>query len=830
MATTVTNKLMSLVAGGTFLASLLGSTATNALLNQGGQGATGPTGSQGPAGETGEAGQDGREVEFSVDGNTLVWRYEGETRWNTLDLDLGQGGSGSIVNSGGTERFTHWIFAEEALSIPFPERQAEPAITNSATYAAAKVAEGYTAINNLQDLLNISLDITGQYVLTANIDVSTRSEADVLARPFNIIPEVLDANNEAIPFSGTLDGAGYTISNFVVDTTIDSQQINSAGLFQELAGATIKNLVLNDFSYTDGNNSYRLGTLASSIVSSTISPTIIDNVTVNDFSYLNTIGGLTRLGGLVGDIESDATALVYRTAVNRMTVDFQSTSSSYQVGGLFGMVDGSLVLGDSSTLITFETAETHRIAQSGGAIGEMQSSAVVQVDGGDFEIIGELDYQVGGFSGSVDGNLSLTNSIMTVEIGFISDNGPSAGAYGGIAGNIDTQTIILIDQVETNGVLVGDDGIGGFIGQVDDESFIRIENSTNKIDIFGTDDIGGIIGETGANGQMRLLLDNVTTEGDISNHFLNSNFGINLETSGGFIGHLRNSDSSDQNDWNQIWIRNSTVDNIQFNFFGTVTDNGGGGLYSLYLSETFSEIGGAIGYVYEENFLRLSNNDISLDINALFDGYEIQYNDINLNEIGGLIGYIEYDSEFQFLNNVTDLTINVDYKNNVSVVDSSTYNQLRFDDIGGAVGRNEEGTIIDVAGDYTLTLNVDASNNNFNLIEFNFTMEQIGGYIGDTDSDALLLVADLDLSLVIDTNLDLGENPSYQQINIRVQDIGSIIGDMGGFAFLDNVYISTDVVFNLPEATEGISVNNQDLETIQYTGNNYSFYVLTLNT
>ncbi len=827
MATTVTNKLLSLVAGGTFLASLLGSTATNALINQGGQGATGPTGSQGPAGE---AGEDGREVEFSVDGNTLVWRYEGETIWNSLDLDLGQGGSGSIVNSGGTEKFTHWIFAEEALSIPFPERQAEPAITNSATYAAAKVAAGYTAIGTVEDLINISLNLSGQYVLTANIDLSNRLEADVLASPFNIIPEVLNDFGDTIPFTGTLDGAGYAISNFVLDTTVDSQTIQNAGLFKKIAGATIKNLELNDFSYTDVNYSYRLGTIAASIATSNLSPTIIDNVTVNDFSYQNATAGIDKLGGLVGNIENDATALVYRAAVNQMTTDFQMEANSSQIGGLFGMVDGSLVMGDSSALISFETADVHRITQSGGAIGYIQSSANVQVDGGDFEIIGELDYQVGGFSGSIDGNLSLTNSTMTVDIGYISDNAPAANEYGGITGHIDTQTIVIIDQVETNGVLVGDQSIGGFIGSIDDESFIRIENSTNKVDIFGTDDIGGILGDTGENGDLRMLLDNVTTEGDITNNILHSDFGVNLETVGGFIGHLRNSDTSNQPEWNQIWIRNSTVAGTQFNILGTVTDNGEGNLESLYISDSFQEIGGAIGYVYEQNFLRLSNNDISIGVNVLFDGYSIQYNSITLDEVGGLVGYIEYYSELQFLNNVVDLSINVDYKNNVSVVDSLNYNHLTIERIGGAVGRNEEGTIIDVAGDYTITFNIDASNNNFNFIEFNFTMAKIGGFIGDTDSEALLLVADLDLSLVIDTNLDLGENPSYQQINIRIEEIGSIIGEMEGFAFLDHVYISTDVVFNLPEATEGILVNTQDLETIQHTGNNYSFFVLTLNT
>lgn len=48
------------------------------------QGPQGPQGVQGEQGIQGNAGIDGREVEFQVNENGILWRYEGETEWKTL--------------------------------------------------------------------------------------------------------------------------------------------------------------------------------------------------------------------------------------------------------------------------------------------------------------------------------------------------------------------------------------------------------------------------------------------------------------------------------------------------------------------------------------------------------------------------------------------------------------------------------------------------------------------------------------------------------------------------------------------------------------------------
>ena len=162
MFTNVQYKILGMIAGGTFWLSLLGSTVTGALTNQGGTGATGPAGSIGQPGPNGQPGTDGREVEFSVENNVLQWRYVGETTWNSLDLDLGQEGSGSIINTSSNTAFTHWIFAEEALSVPFPTLAAEPKTVNLSLENVGG------AIGNAGET-NI-IDVAGSYQLDVNLN------------------------------------------------------------------------------------------------------------------------------------------------------------------------------------------------------------------------------------------------------------------------------------------------------------------------------------------------------------------------------------------------------------------------------------------------------------------------------------------------------------------------------------------------------------------------------------------------------------------------------------------------------------------------------------
>lgn len=97
-------------------------------------------------------------------------------------------------------------------------------------------AAGCTQINDAAGLDNIRNDLTGDYCLTADIDLAGYSDGDGW--------EPIGTNGSR--FTGTFDGAGFTISNL----TINSPSADFIGLFGYAEGATIQNVVLTDVDVT----------------------------------------------------------------------------------------------------------------------------------------------------------------------------------------------------------------------------------------------------------------------------------------------------------------------------------------------------------------------------------------------------------------------------------------------------------------------------------------------------------------------------------------------------------------------------------------------------
>jgi hypothetical protein len=833
------SKNQSLVLGGVFLANLLISVTAPALINNvgptgpaGSTGVSGLPGSQGPAGEDGA---DGREVEFRVEGNVLQWRYEGETTWNNLDLDFGNGG-GSIVSTGGTSAYTHWIFSEEALSIPFPTLAADPTITNSTTYAAAKVLEGYTAIGTLAELETINADPTAKYVLTADIDLSERLAENVTNSPFNIFKSTFDENFNPIPFSGIFDGAGFTLSNFTVDNTVENVgQLAKAALFDYARGATFKNLTLDNFSFTTNDPSYQIGALVGEVLS-TNKPTIVDNVHVTNFAYENGNSNFYQLGGLFGQTTQESVVRVYRSSVEDMTVTMGSTNgTSTFSGAIAGDVNGFMIVGDTTANITFNTeineTSNHRIDQVGGAIGEIGSHGTFQVNNSNFEIVGELGGEVGGLVGGTDSyaKMSITNTNTLTDIS--ATYGYEGGwDFGGLVGSIETNTLTLINNVETFGTISGRGQIGGLIGMNEGRSLLRIENSTSNIDIFGSEDLGGIIGEINENSETKVLFDNVTSAGSISNYIVPDQY-INdeFENVGGFIGYVDTSDDSDEGDWTQFWIRNSTVEEFVVTINPTITEGIDDALDEVDFNDTYSDIGGAVGYLYEYAFFRLSNNVIDLTIEFNVQNNAFAYAYLDLEDVGGLFGTIEYENNIQLLNNTSTVNINLTFADNVSSETTpSSFLGFTLENIGGAIGYLEEADVIDVSGDYILNFALDLSNNDLSFIALDFEMYNIGGYIGLVENDAYLILASVNTELDINATFSLLANPAFTLLEYEFYNIGSFVGSMNGFAFLQDVTTNATTEVVLPEAGEFILVDVRvNFDDVQFTGNNNTFMVVT---
>ena len=808
MFTKIQYRILSLFAGGTFLTSLLASTLAGGMINQGTPGSTGPQGPSGEVGPQGPSGEDGREVEFQVSNNVLQWRYVDEQNWNNLNLDFGSGGSSpSVINTGASSAFTHWIFAEEKLAIPFP------------TITSSRVTTGFTEINNLAQFLSIKDNLTGKYVLKANIDFSSLTESDLISTNYKIIPGV---------FKGTLDGAGYKLLNLNIgEDTNFANSVENVGVFESLEGATIRNISLENFTYKLQGFSSRIGALAGTITDAN-KPTLIDNVDVIDFSIIIENGAISYVGGFAGSTSYDSTTQIYQSNVNKMMVKLASTVpfQSYVIGGFFGYGDGNIIIGESSAILEFDnTQRSHLI---GGAIGEVDYQAIIQVNDSDFYLSGAFEYEAGGFAGRLQGDvkLSITNSTFEVDIEPIYFQDFWDGYYigydfGGVLGELNDDSLVFIDNVETLGTIKGVGNLGGFIGALtDDDILLRIENSVNRIDLYGQYEVGGFIGETGDYPRIKVLIDSSANFGNLSS-FNEAVFG-ELYNAGGFIGYVDEHDGNNiLTNWNQIWIRNSEA-NFEFHVEQAIEQ-----ALALNQDFEFEYLGGAIGQVYDDNFIRLTNNVISSSINFLIDDSSYVFGGIDLYGVGGLIGTVDDDTDILLLNNIVTIDLNFTFTNNVSAYTSENSLDFEFDRIGGAIGEFDGKTIIDVAGSYELNFNLEVSGNDFENLNFELVINEVGGYIGYLDSESTIINDAVSSTLNLHVLFSLLANTNFVTIDVEINLIGAVVGNMRGFGFFGNFVSIVEVDVVIPEEDETITIAVIDFETISFNGNNNTFYIVS---
>jgi len=162
----------------------------------------------------------------------------------------------------------------------------------------------YSPIRTAEDLLRINDYPDGNYYLTNDI----------------ILDDYIDGTGwDGISnFSGIFDGDGYIISGLYRS----SETTNKNGLFRNIIGATIKNVVLHDVYVSGyGYNGSLVGSVDSGL-------NVIENCYVD---VGEVIGGAYYTGGLVGYVATD----VYLNIIHCST-NCTCTSTSNNVGGLIG--------------------------------------------------------------------------------------------------------------------------------------------------------------------------------------------------------------------------------------------------------------------------------------------------------------------------------------------------------------------------------------------------------------------------------------------------------------------------------------------------------------
>lgn len=129
-------------------------------------------------------------------------------------------------------------------------------------YAVERVPIGYKGIYNVENLNTIRNDLDGKYILMSDIDLSSIIKWEPIGNTEN-------------PFTGELNGNGYSIKNLTVKTNAendDNLTNECIGIFGATNGAKISNLKVSDVDILilQPESFFSIGTVAGTVYNSTI--------------------------------------------------------------------------------------------------------------------------------------------------------------------------------------------------------------------------------------------------------------------------------------------------------------------------------------------------------------------------------------------------------------------------------------------------------------------------------------------------------------------------------------------------------------------------------
>ncbi len=239
--------------------------------------------------------------------------------------------------------------------------------------AAVETCSAQTVIHTAADLQGVSANMAAQYFLDADIDLSGIANFVPIGMPNG-------ANAVPIPFTGSLDGAGHTITGLT-----QTSANRSAGLFGLIGnGAAIRNLRLQNakLTWTYGGGTAAQGNPIPGmmgILAGENDGGTIDNAGVYGSIVSSATG--SACGGVVGvntGIISNSFALVTLTA-NLTDSDNGLLDQSTQIGGIAGRNNATIINAAAAGTITVQlnAAVSNRAvfgAQIGGLVGLSDSA------------------------------------------------------------------------------------------------------------------------------------------------------------------------------------------------------------------------------------------------------------------------------------------------------------------------------------------------------------------------------------------------------------------------------------------------------------------------
>ncbi len=231
-------------------------------------------------------------------------------------------------------------------------------------------------------------------------------------------------NADDMPFTGTLDGKGFTISDLRININLTSDD-SYAGLFGATSGTNIRNIgLLNvDISSSSDCDSFAGGLVGRNSSSSITNSYSTGNVSSSAdlFSYA---------GGLVGENISSSITNSYSTGNVSPSVSSRTQSHA---GGLVGRNSSSSITNSYSTGNVFSSAPAFQ-SNTGGLVGENDSSSITNsYSTGNVSSSAAANSITGGLVGN-NFSSSITNSYSTGNASSSTSSGSSVSYAGGLVG------------------------------------------------------------------------------------------------------------------------------------------------------------------------------------------------------------------------------------------------------------------------------------------------------------------------------------------------------------------------------------------------------------
>ncbi|GGB42459.1 InlB B-repeat-containing protein [Fictibacillus barbaricus] len=376
--------------------------------------------------------------------------------------------------------------------------------SNKTSYLS-EVPDGYVGIYTPQDLDQIRNNLSGNYILMNDIDLSTATSEGGEFYRSGAGWEPIGTQN--IPFTGILDGNGYQVIGMKIN--IISEEKVFAGLIGYAKNATIKNIGMTGGEITAINQSI------DSSVSEAIAGSIIgsgSNIKIDNSYNTNKVYtssyGKSYSGGIIGNIPNLYSSSIRSSISNSFntgeiigknytggiagSASYTDISQTYNTGTInkgntngktTGGIAGYVYYSSISSSYNTGNIEYGASGESGGGIVGSASKSAITESYNRGNITSTSDYaEGGGIAGSIsnDSKISHSNNSGTIN---------SRSYAGGITGQATAASIVI--ESYNSGIISGNYS-GGIIGY---SSESHVKNAFNLGAISASYYAGGIVGD-----------------------------------------------------------------------------------------------------------------------------------------------------------------------------------------------------------------------------------------------------------------------------------------------------------------------------------------------